>query len=589
MSIAQPQGHGAPVSLSAGTRALPTLLLFAIFALSLPTKLLAAQLMVWDLDYVPLIARGAHFLFDGGPFPVYGTLSSVAAYNMPFLVWMQLPALALTHEAYSTLLITQLTFNLLATWAVYRLGRELFSPAAGLAAAALFTFSDTGISSAYTAWAQLLLPCFFVCLWWGLWRWRLRGQAAYGGLALVVATAAFMTHFSAILYYPLIVLFALLARPPLRWRPLLVGGISALVLLAPYALFQTTRGFADWRAFFNRQTLVTDEVLASYAYLKPENQAPPATADTPPPARPRPSAAQRLLDRALALPQHVVAAFGLFLSFSPATLAQHAPPLFSASQWGAYALGLLFVLGGAWSAGWCLWRFRHGLGGRWQRASHTLTQTAAGRYTLLLIGCLALVAGLIATGATPTTQPTYYFSLFAVQYVLVGAAGVGLYSTAAGRWPRWRALWGAVGVAGVLTICSLTALDRMARVLLHDWTIDSALNRWSYAAVASVADWIATDWQGGSDIRVSYDIMPENANLWWVAPWHTVDPSYRIGMSYDALLSLRHGLHNANDNPLGVIAPADYIIVYEDGLARYNPFDYDIQRLGAIYVLKARR
>jgi len=64
------------------------LLLIASAAL----KLYASRLLAWEVDYVPVLARGQTWI-DGGAFPVVGTLSSVAAFNMPFLVWMQLPAL----------------------------------------------------------------------------------------------------------------------------------------------------------------------------------------------------------------------------------------------------------------------------------------------------------------------------------------------------------------------------------------------------------------------------------------------------------------------------------------------------------------
>ena len=144
-----------------------------LIAASIGVKLVAAQLLVWEADYVPLLSRGTAWL-DGGAFPAVGTLSSVAAFNLPFLVWLQLPALLLTRHVPTVLIGTQLAFNLLATLAVYRLGSDLIDERAGMIAALLFTYSQVGISSAYTAWAQLLLPGFCVFFVYCLYRWKSR-------------------------------------------------------------------------------------------------------------------------------------------------------------------------------------------------------------------------------------------------------------------------------------------------------------------------------------------------------------------------------------------------------------------------------
>jgi len=83
------------------------LALLALLLLSLPVKLASARLMPFDLDYAPVLRLGHEFLRGEGPFPVYGTLSSVAAYNWPMLPWLQMPALALTDSPFWAILLTQ--------------------------------------------------------------------------------------------------------------------------------------------------------------------------------------------------------------------------------------------------------------------------------------------------------------------------------------------------------------------------------------------------------------------------------------------------------------------------------------------------
>ncbi len=246
---------------------------FALFLLgSAALKLYAARLLAWEVDYVPVLARSQTWL-DGGAFPVVGTLSSVAAFNMPFLVWMQLPALLITKDLRLVLVGTQLSANLLTTCIVYRLGGKLFDRRAGLLAALLFAFSNVGIAGAYTAWAQLQLPFFFALFAYCLFRWKRENRAWQAALALITATAAFMTHFSALLLYGLIAVVWLVAGLPFNRRGLLAGLLLSLMLLAPYLVYEAQVDFVDIKAHVSRRSRVSAEDLAQYAHRKPTGSA----------------------------------------------------------------------------------------------------------------------------------------------------------------------------------------------------------------------------------------------------------------------------------------------------------------------------
>jgi hypothetical protein len=139
----------------------------------------------------------------------------------------------------------------------------------------------------------------------------------------------------------------------------------------------------------------------------------------------------------------------------------------------------------------------------------------------------------------------------------------------------------------MLVYAGLNGGQRVARLHLHD---DSAYSRYNvalYRHVDNAVDYIASDWNGDETLSVRYDIFPEMQNFWWVAAWHEIDPFYRIGMNFDFLLEMQHGLLNTNTDPLGETAQADYTVVYQPGLTRYDLDDYTVRRFGAIYVLKA--
>jgi|GEM_PF-840690 len=570
-----------------------------LLLISIAVKLYASQLLVWEADYVPVVAQGQAWL-DGGAFPAVGTLSSVAAYNMPFLVWLQLPVSLFTRDVATILIGTQLLFNIITTVFVYRLGSEMFRPQIGFIAAILFTFSETGISSAYTAWAQLLLPGFFVIVAYSLFRWKLDNDSKYVALAWIVATAGFMTHFSAVLLYGVIIALWLILRLPINWRGLLMGGVISVLMLAPYMVFQVERDFVDLQAFFTRQTTIDRDVLDEYTYLKPENQArsqpvttsvsstqPEANTTTSDATTVQPSRIERGIAYVISIPAQVIGGLRLVFTTDLQNLRQHYPILHSISLVLRGLLELIF-----W-AGIILAVYRYTravkmrystfpadqrlLRHRLKLAVNTLVGTTAGRNLILLLFVLGIIAGLIFVRATPDQQATYYTGLVSLQFLMCAYAIVEL--------TELRGYIGRV-IMLVLLFIGLGAFDRVVRVSSHDFNTYSPFNVALYHPIASATEWIADDWNGDDTVTVSYDFMPEMAGQWWIVPWNTVDESYRFGMAYDYLLATYHGLTNANTNPLGLAENPDYIVTYLTHADDYDQTAYDGARFGAILVLK---
>ena len=545
---------------------------------SVGVKLTAAQLLAWEADYVPLLARGAAWL-DGGAFPVVGTLSSVAAFNMPFLVWLQLPALALTRHAPSVLIGTQLAFNLLATVMLYRLARALLDEGAGMVAALLFTYSQVGISSAYTAWAQLLLPGFFVFFLYCLYRWKTDGRDVYAALTWLLATAAFMTHFSAVLLYGVLLALWLLLRMPWRPRGLAAGLLLSALMLAPWMAFEVGQDFADLRAFFTRSHRLDAATLAEYAQFKPgaadlsESPAPTESTPAPTPQAPPGSRLEGGIQYALRLPGHAVAALRLPFDGDLRTLRAQLPALASMAALLQVALELCFWLG----AGLAVWRCGRGWRGL-RGMPALLTDLNHGRAMLLLLAMLLVIGGLLLVRATPDENASYYTGLLPLQYAL---CAYGMRCLA----ERRRGLMH-LCLALVLLWASLNSLDRVLRVALHDDRLHSPQNLALYRSIDAATAHIAADWGSDAPLTISYDLLPELAHQWWILPWHTVDPMYRMGMAYDYLLESYYGLRNVNRDPLGLAANADYVVTFAPGLARYDLGAHEERQFGAIFVLK---
>ena len=568
-----------------------------ILLISAAVKIYASQMLAWEVDYVPIVARGQAWL-DGGAFPAVGTLSSVAAFNMPFLVWMQIPALLFTRDVRIVLVCTQLIFNLLGTWVVFRLGSRIFDRRAGLAAAVLFTFSEVGISSAYTAWAQLLMPGFYVMVAYLLFLWKSENRAWQVALTWMLATAAFMTHFSSVFLFAVIVIISFVMRLPLNRRGLLAGVVGSVIMLAPYLVYESGVDFVDLKAFFTRRSTISAEVLAEYAHLKPEAQArsaDEAEAQTSTGAEEAGSASAPLsrLERGivwvLSIPLQLFESLRLVFSTDLLQLRQHHPVLHGISAALRVLLEASFWFGIVHAGYRCFsnWRgrylalraeqrgFQHG----WRLAQDTLVDSAAGRNLVLLVIILAVVAGLILVRAGPEAQASYYTGLVSLQ-LLMCAYGITCIAD--------KRELGILVAALVLLFVSLGAFDRYERVSNHDPTQHSPLNLALYDHVNGATSWIASDWSGEESIIVSYDMMPEMANQWWVVAWHRVDESYRVGMAFDYLLESYFDLENSNRNPLGIADSPDYIVTSAPGLERYVRERYQLRQFGALFVLKPR-
>jgi len=552
-------------------------------------KVYSSQLMTWEVDYVPLIARGQAWL-HGGDFPVVGTLSSVAAFNMPFLVWMQIPALLITNNVKLALLGTQLSVNLLTTCVIFRLGGELFDRRAGLLAAALFTFSEVGIASAYTAWAQMQLPGFFALIAYLLYRWKRDNWSWAAALTLILATAAFMTHFSAVLLYAVIVLMIIALRLPVNWRAVLVGLLVSGIMLAPYLAYEARVDFVDLKAFFTRRNTISAEVLAEYDHLKPapriqKNAAPASDAEDS--AEPTETRLERGLAWLLEIPLQVIAGLRLAFNTDLGNLRGHQPLLYALFSLLRFLLEACFWLGIVHA----LYRFLQAH--QSQRASpagrrrplftalrlrqNLLLASPAGRNLFLLLFTLLFIVGLVLARADPGDQQSYYYALIGLQFL---SCAYGIYTLAA------RQKLQALAAALVLVYAALGACDTVIRVANHDRARHSGQNLSLYSNMNAAAGWVASDWAGGKAITVSYDLLPEMSQHWWVLPWSTVDESYRLGMAFDFLLASYYDLENSNRSPLGLAEEPDYVFTSPRGLQRYDLEHFQLRRFGAIHLLK---
>ncbi|MEM9955544.1 MAG: glycosyltransferase family 39 protein [Chloroflexota bacterium] len=550
-------------------------LILLIWLMSVPLKLFVAQNMPWDIDIVPVVARNAQYTLT----PV-GTLASVAAYNLPMLEWLHLPAQWLTGDVWWTIVLTLLTINLLGTLAIYGLGRSMFSQRVGLVAGILFTFSEVGVSSSYTAWAQLLLPAFFAMTLYTLWLWVKHEKGYWLALSGIIATVAFMTHFSAVLLYPTMLAFAIVTRAKWQWNWLIIGAIIIGLLFTPYILFQIERDFIDARAFITQEPLVSNATLAQYESYKIEYRSLETPTDTdntqsvapslpvepsPPIVRPR---WQRAIDYALEAPIWYWRAMTTAFITQTRAINLAIPQLAPITRTFLTLQHVLLVV----SISTALFHYLRNF-----KKQKSLTATPSGRL-LLVTGFLTVYIAIMLLTRT-IDNSSYWMGFMSIQYLILAYA-ISLV-------PEQNRIINAIAVILLIAYVGLQTTERSLRIIQHDDSQFSAFNVSIYRHVEATVDYIAEDWDSDA-VTISYDILPIMPNLWWVPAWHTIDPFYTMGMNFDFLLSYHHGIDNTNTDPVGTIQPelADYIVIYTPRQDQYDLTQYSVQQFGTILVLK---
>lgn len=579
-------------------------LVLILFVISLAIKLYAAQDLIWDYDVVPVIGRGMGF-FESGTFPAYGTLSSIGVFNMPGLVWMQMPVMVFSKDIPTILIVTQLFWNLIGTLAIFRLGRRLFNPTAAVIAAAVWTFSEFSITGSFTAWAQLHLPTFTALLLLFLYEWYETKSAQYFALAIITASGAFMIHFSAIMFYPLIFVFWLLIRPPLKIKGLLVGGFVSLILLSPYLSFQIEREFQDLKGFVSNKSQLSGAIMESVQHLKPEAQLDLTTetfTETPVVEAPAPATTEtRILRRLSALGQHIInlplfilQGFITFLKPGSVVLEKHLGLL--GWLFGLIQSVLLLILYAG--MGWGFYQFlkqsrlnwatqETGKRARllqrfvfWQRQ---LSQTENGKIVSLSLLGISYIVMLWLLKITPQTQSTYFIGLSAFVAVLLGV----FLEKLRRKLPFQTRIQNQILVGVVVVMAVIGSAEPLTRIAFRDEMAMEPFNIWRYERIESVMAWIAADTEK-SQIRISYDLLKDIPHFWWVAAFHAIDPAYRTGMAHDYLLKQQFQIMNENQSGDGLSENPDYIVVLASGMERYQAAEYEIHEDGIYRILKPK-
>ena len=159
--------------------------------------------------------------------------------------------------------------GLLAHAVVYRAGRDLFSPQAGLFAILLFAASMFPQTNMLHARAFPLVLLFTSLCLWSWWRVTLRpqppGRRAQTVL-LLGATGLLFSHYLASLLLPVLGLFHLFFVPRKRhwWRPVLLVGLAILIALLQAPFFLRAPAFTAAKTSLSSRALSAPDLLEQF-------------------------------------------------------------------------------------------------------------------------------------------------------------------------------------------------------------------------------------------------------------------------------------------------------------------------------------
>ena len=203
-----------------------------------------------------LAIDGAHELVARGQIPDRGSLTSYASHNPPGAAWLMAPGLFLFTDPRLFEYAGSVGLYIGTVLGVFLLARSHFGMKCAILSVALYGLSEIGLRVAGSLWERLPLHFFYVWMVYWASRWVSQKEPSYLAAALITWAAGmyvFMEIAPALFILPAI---WLIYRPPVKLKPLILGGILALVIWYPYVQFQSTRNFKDFKAPILRQRLL---------------------------------------------------------------------------------------------------------------------------------------------------------------------------------------------------------------------------------------------------------------------------------------------------------------------------------------------
>jgi len=495
-----------------------------------------------------------------GVFPVKGILSSVAAYNMPGLVWLLLPASLIFSDPSWVSMATAIPLNLLAAFILYKLSSRLMHRNLALACAITYCLSPLTFEWSRSLWAQHYLGAFYIFIVYFLAGWAIDRKVCYGATAIVFIVYATMIHFSSLVLLGAWGVVWLLWRPPIRFSRMLLALLVCAILLTPYLYFQMERDFQDLKAFVVGKSLINEHMTVP----------------------------NRFVDNSANALSETVKSWGVSVVRAPKELLQLLVANFVPIFWKVNALVIFFSLHR------CLLgiMFFGGIAALFISSIRTITpyfrrllydRATAGftgfvslfdkkeqahwmMLTVIIVPLLAIA--LMGYGQRKSFALPFFPFQCIVGFLLLQLVQSTLTSKAGLR--RVASISIAV-LLGVILSSGFCAYILYANTGVHS----RPLNEEKFLQ-KRISDFIVSDMKsnGLKKISISYDVVEERQIWRFISKFHSIDAMYHVGMEFNYFLEKHSEVSLPQPVADGLRPDARYVIVFQEGVKRYDRSKY---------------
>ena len=481
--------------------------------------------------------NSAQTLLKAGTAARYGDISSYGAFSPPGTTWLMAPGMLLFNDPRLYEKFGSALLYLATLLGVFLLARASLGIWCAYLSVVLYGLSGLGLSFAGSLW-PIGHPVFYVWLAYFALQWVARRDAKYLAAAIVVWTVGMYVDMAITPAVFILPALWLIYRPPLfsRFHLLAVG--LTLAVWYPYLQFERGRSFADLRSLF----LLKPVFPANYkaAWCNP-NVVLKYSSSTATPSRSQTNTLQEtqsgglhVLDRGIRRGRRV--ADGLLANFNEVS------PLPAVSL-----LMLLLVLSTLVLLSVTVFRPRTRIG-KWltSRADGSIQavdQTKTGSFVLSLA-----VPWLILLVVAEVGRPERFFWLWPLQAIALAGGITDVIARL--RMPS-AVLWlSRMALVAALLIPALQ--PHVKRWLRNGW---AGSDPEEVQVVDYVASQIRSEGKASAAIGYQLFIYP------FMATYHIIDPTYKVGAEFELLFKYRHGIANTDQCAEGVSPVDEYRIV----------------------------
>jgi 4-amino-4-deoxy-L-arabinose transferase-like glycosyltransferase len=175
-------------------------------------------------------------------FPLVGPIARGIYALGPLYYYLLAVPFSFSRDPSGAVLFTGM-LNLVGVYLTYRLGREFFSPTAGLVAAALYAVFPMAVVSSSAMWNPGFVPLFAVVFFYSLYQFAVAERPWGLTVALVALGCLLQVHLSGLALPLLLVAVFALLKPPIPWRHAVLGLALVFLLFTPYLVFEARRNF----------------------------------------------------------------------------------------------------------------------------------------------------------------------------------------------------------------------------------------------------------------------------------------------------------------------------------------------------------